>query len=116
MKTQTKVKIKIKKGDMVKVISGNSRGQEGKVLDIVTDRYRAFVEGINVVSRHTKPNQKSPKGGIIKKEASINISNLMLIDPASGKPTRVGRKVDEKSGKVVRFAKKTGETIKEVTK
>ena len=93
MKTQTKVKIKIKKGDMVKVISGNSRGQEGKVLDIVTDRYRAFVEGINVVSRHTKPNQKSPKGGIIKKEASINISNLMLIDPASGKPTRVGRKV-----------------------
>ena len=101
---------------MVKVISGNSRGQEGKVLDIVTDRYRAFVEGINVVSRHTKPNQKSPKGGIIKKEASINISNLMLIDPASGKPTRVGRKVDEKSGKVVRFAKKTGETIKEVTK
>jgi len=109
-----KTKIKLKKGDMVKVISGNSRGQEGKILDIDTDRYRAFVEGINIVSRHTKPNQKSPKGGIIKKEASVNISNLMLIDPASGKPTRVGRKADEKSGKIVRIAKKTGEIIKEI--
>lgn len=107
-----KTKIKLKKGDMVKILSGNSRGQEGKILDIDTDRYRAFVEGINIVSRHTKPNQKSPKGGIIKKEASINLSNLMLIDPASGKPTRIGRKVEEKTGKIVRFAKKTGETIK----
>lgn len=107
-----KTKIKLKKGDMVKVISGNSRGQEGKILDIDTDRNRAFVEGINIVSRHTKPNQKSPKGGIIKKESSVNISNLMLIDPASGKPTRVGRKLDEKSGKIVRIAKKTGEVIK----
>jgi large subunit ribosomal protein L24 len=101
---------------MVKVLSGNSRGQEGKILDIDTDRYRAFVEGINVVSRHTKPNQKTPKGGIVKKEASIQISNLMLIDPASGKPTRVGRKIEEKTGKIVRFAKKTGETIKEISK
>ena len=107
-----KTKIKLKKGDMVKVISGNSRGQEGKILDIDTDRYRAFVEGINIVSRHTKPNNKTPKGGIVKKEASVNISNLMLIDPASGKPTRVGRKLDEKSGKIVRVAKKTGEIIK----
>jgi large subunit ribosomal protein L24 len=107
-----KTKIKLKKGDMVKVLSGNSRGQEGKILDIDTDRYRAFVEGINVVSRHTKPNQKTPKGGIVKKEASVHISNLMLIDPASGKPTRVGRKLDEKSGRLVRVAKKTGETIK----
>jgi len=111
-----KTKIKLKKGDMVKVLSGNSRGQEGKILDIDTDRYRAFVEGINVVSRHTKPNQKTPKGGIVKKEASIQISNLMLIDPASGKPTRVGRKIEEKTGKIVRFAKKTGETIKEISK
>ena len=97
---------------MVKVLSGNSRGQEGKILDIDTDRYRAFVEGINIVVKHTKPNQKTPKGGIVKKEASVNISNLMLIDPASGKPTRIGRKLDEKTGKIVRFAKKTGETIK----
>ncbi len=97
---------------MVKVISGNSRGQEGKILDIVTDKYRAFVEGINVVSKHTKPNQKSPKGGILKKEASVHISNLMLIEPGTGKPTRVGRKKDTKSGKLVRFSKKTGEVIK----
>jgi len=109
-------KIKLKKGDMVKVISGNSRGQEGKILDIDTDKYRAFVEGINIVSKHTKPNQKAPKGGIIKKEASVHISNLMLIEPGTGKPTRVGRKKDAKSGKIVRFSKKTGEVIKEVTK
>lgn len=99
---------------MVKVLSGNSRGQEGKILEIDTNRYRAFVEGINVVSRHTKPNQnqKAPKGGIIKKEASVHISNLMLIEPGSGKATRVGRKLDEKTGKLVRYSKKTGEVIK----
>jgi len=97
---------------MVKVLSGNSRGQEGKILDIDTDKYRAFVEGINVVSKHTKPNQKTPKGGIVKKEASVHISNLMLVDPASGKPTRVGRMLDEKTGKLVRYSKKTGEAIK----
>lgn len=109
-----KTKIKLKKGDMVKVISGNSRGQEGKILDIDTDSYRAFVEGVNIVSRHTKPNQnkKAPKGGIIKKEASVHISNLMLIEPGTGKPTRIGRKMDEKSGKLVRFSKKSGEVIK----
>ena len=99
---------------MVKVISGNSRGQEGKILDIDGDRYRAFVEGINIVSRHTKPNQnaKAPKGGIIKKEASVHISNLMLVEPGTGKPTRVGRKLDEKAGRLVRYSKKSGEIIK----
>ena len=97
---------------MVKVLSGNSRGQEGKILDLDTDKYRAFVEGINIVSRHTKPNQATPKGGIVKKEASVHLSNLMLVDPASGKPTRVGRKIDEKTGKLVRYSKKTGEAIK----
>jgi large subunit ribosomal protein L24 len=109
---KTKFKIKIKKGDMVKILAGNSRGQEGKVLDLDTDRYRAFVEGINIVSKHTKPNQATPKGGIVKKEASVHISNLMLIEPGSGKPTRVGRKLDEKTGKLVRVSKKSGETIK----
>ncbi|HXB13462.1 MAG TPA: 50S ribosomal protein L24 [Bacteroidia bacterium] len=107
-----KTKIKLKKGDMVKVLAGNSRGQEGKILDLDTDKYRAFVEGINIVSKHTKPNQKTPKGGIVKKEASVHLSNLMLVDPASGKPTRVGRKIDEKTGKLVRYSKKTGEAIK----
>ena len=107
-----KTKIKLKKGDMVKVLAGNSRGQEGKILDIDTDKYRAFVEGINVVSKHTKPNQKTPKGGIVKKEASVHISNLMIVEPGSGKPTRIGRMLDEKTGKLVRYSKKTGEAIK----
>ncbi len=107
-----KTKIKLKKGDMVKVLAGNSRGQEGKILDLDTDKYRAFVEGINIVSKHTKPNQKTPKGGIVKKEASVHLSNLMLVEPGSGKPTRVGRKIDEKTGKLVRYSKKTGEAIK----
>jgi large subunit ribosomal protein L24 len=107
-----KTKIKLKKGDMVRVISGNSRGQEGKILDIDSDKYRAFVEGINIVSRHTKPNQKTPKGGIVKKEASVHLSNLMLIEPGTGKTTRIGRKMDEKAGRLVRFSKKSGEIIK----
>lgn len=97
---------------MVKVISGNSRGQEGKILDIDTDKYRAFVEGVNLVSKHTKPNQQVPKGGIVKKEASLHISNLMLIEPGTGKATRVGRKEEEKTGKLVRYSKKSGEIIK----
>jgi len=97
---------------MVKVLSGNSRGQEGKILDIDGDKYRAFVEGINIVSRHTKPNQKTPKGGIVKKEASVHISNLMLVEPGTGKPTRIGRKMDEKGERLVRYSKKSGELIK----
>jgi len=105
------MKIKLKKGDLVRVITGNSKGKEGKILDIDTDRYRAFVEQINVVSRHTKANQKVPKGGIVKKEASVHLSNLMLVDNA-GNATRVGRKIDEKTGKLVRYSKKSGAVIK----
>jgi len=105
-----KIKLK-KKGDLVRVITGNSKGKEGKILDIDTDRYRAFVEQINVVSRHTKANQKVPKGGIVKKEASVHLSNLMLVDNA-GNATRVGRKIDEKTGKLVRYSKKSGAVIK----
>lgn len=97
---------------MVRVIAGNSRGQEGKILDIDTDKYRAFVEGVNIVSRHTKPNQQVQKGGIIKKEASVHLSNLMLIEPGTGKATRIGRKLDEKTGKLTRYAKTSGEVIK----
>jgi len=107
-----KTKIKLKKGDLVKVIAGNSRGREGKILDLDTDKYRAFVEGINIVHKHTKPNQKTPKGGIVKKEASVHLSNLMLIDPNGGVPTRIGRAIDEKSGKLVRISKRSGEAIK----
>jgi len=109
-----KTKIKLKKGDLVRLLAGNSRGQEGKILAIDPARYRAFVEGVNIVHRHTKPNQnkKSPKGGIVKKEASVHLSNLMLIEPGTGNTTRVGRRLDEKTGKNERYSKKSGETIK----
>ena len=105
------VKLHIKKGDTVYVNAGNGRGQQGKVLEVITDKSRAIVEGVNLVSKHTKPNAKSPQGGIVKKEAPIHISNLQPLDPKSGKPTRVGRKENAK-GKLVRIAKKSGEEIK----
>ena len=104
------LKLYIKKGDIVKVIAGDSKGKEGKVLKVILDDYKAIVEGINMVSKSTKPNAKNTKGGIVKKEAPIHISNLMVIDN-SGKPARIGRKLDNK-GKIVRYSKKTGEVIK----
>jgi large subunit ribosomal protein L24 len=104
------VKIHIKKGDMVKVIAGNEKGSEGKVLAIYRESLRALVEGLNMVSKHTKPNAANPQGGIVKKEAPIHISNLMVID-SKGNATRIGRKKDE-NGKLYRFSKKTGEVIK----
>lgn len=104
-------KLHIKKGDTVKVIAGDDKGKEGKVLEVVLAKGRAFVEGVNIVTRHEKPSAGKPEGGIKKTEASIHISNLMLIDPASGKPTRVGRKANAK-GKLQRYSKKTGEFIK----
>ena len=105
-------KIKIIKNDMVIVNTGNSKGVKGKVIKVYPKENTAMVEGVNLVSKHTKPNAANPQGGIIKQEAKINISNLMLIDPKSGQPTKVGRKRDEKTGKLVRVAKKTGEVIK----
>jgi len=93
------------------VISGESRGQKGRVLEVNRDKSRAIVEGVNMVSKHTKPNAKAPQGGILKKEAAIHVSNLMLVDPTSGKPTRIGRKLNE-SNKLVRYSKKSGEEIK----
>ncbi len=104
-------KIHIKKGDTVMVITGESKGQKGRVLDVDRAKNRAIVEGVNLVSRHTKPNSKAPQGGIIKKEAPIQISNLMIIDPASGKPSRIGRKLNSKN-KLVRYSKKSEEEIK----
>lgn len=105
-------KLKLKKDDIVVVLAGTSKGKEGKIVKVIPSTNRAIVEGVNMVSKHTKPNAANPQGGIIKQEASINISNLMLVDPKSGNPTRVGRKRDEKTGKLVRFAKKSGEVIK----
>ncbi len=93
------------------VITGESKGQKGRVLDVDRAKNRAIVEGINLVSRHTKPHSKAPQGGIIKKEAPIQISNLMIIDPASGKPSRIGRKLNSKN-KLVRYSKKSEEEIK----
>ena len=106
------VKIKIRKNDMVMVATGNSKGVKGKVIKVFPKENRAMVEGANIISKHTKPNAANPQGGIIKQESKIHISNLMLIDPKSGEPTKVGRKRDDKTGKLVRFAKKTGEVIK----
>ena len=105
------VKLHIKKGDMVQVIAGDNKGQQGKVLKVEVTKQRAIVEGVNIVKKATKPNAKNPQGGILEQEAPIHISNLMLIDPKSGKPTKVGRKKDAK-GKLVRYAKKSGEEIK----
>jgi len=104
-------KIHIKKGDTVFVNAGESKGQQGRVLEVLRKEKRAIVEGINLVSKHTKPNAKSPQGGIIKKEASVHISNLMLVDPSTGKATRIGRKLNDK-GALVRYSKKSGEEIK----
>ncbi len=104
-------KVHIKKGDTVMVITGESKGQKGRVLEVDRSKERAIVEGINMVSKHTKPNAKAPQGGIVKKEAPVHISNLMLIDPASGKPTRIGRKLNDKN-KLVRISKKSGEEIR----
>jgi large subunit ribosomal protein L24 len=104
-------KLHIKKGDTVMVITGESKGQKGRILEIDRVKERALVEGVNMVSKHTKPNTKAPQGGIIKKEAPVHLSNLMLIDPASGKPTRIGKRLNEKD-KLVRYSKKSGEEIK----
>ncbi|HBG24388.1 MAG: 50S ribosomal protein L24 [Bacteroidetes bacterium GWF2_41_61] len=104
-------KLHIKKGDTVYVNAGDDRGKTGKVLEVVTEKNRAIVEGINMVSKHTKPNAKHPQGGIIKQEAPIHISNLQVIDPVKGGPTKIGRRLNDKE-KLVRYAKKSGEEIK----
>lgn len=104
-------KLHIKKGDTVYVNAGEDKGKTGRVLEVLVKKNRAIVEDVNVVSKHTKPNAQNPNGGIERKEASVHISNLNLIDPKTGKPTRIGRKVDN-NGKIVRYAKRSGEEIK----
>ena len=104
-------KLHIKKGDMVYVNAGDNRGAQGKVLSVDASKQRAVVEGVNICKKATKPNAKNPQGGLIEQEAPIHISNLQPIDPKTGKPTRVGRKADS-NGKLVRYAKKSGEEIK----
>ena len=103
-------KLHIKKGDTVYVNAGNDKGMTGKVLSVDRSKDRVIVEGVNMVKKHTKPNSKQPQGGIVEQEAGIHISNLQLIDPKSGKPTRVGYRMD--GDKKVRYAKKSGEEVK----
>ena len=105
------VKLHIKKGDMVYVIAGDNKGQQGKVLRVDAQKQRAIVEGVNICKKATKPNAQNPQGGIVEKEAPIHISNLQVLDPKSGKPTRIGRK-ENAEGKLVRYAKKSGEEIR----
>jgi len=102
-------KLKIRKGDIVKVMAGDSKGQQGRVLEVVLDKRKVLVEGVNLVSKSTKPNAKNTQGGIVKKEMPIHISNVMLID-GKGNATRVGRRVED--GKLVRYSKKSEEIIK----
>ncbi len=103
-------KLKIRKGDTVKVVAGESKGIEGKVLEVFRDTNKALVEGVNMITKHEKPSAQNPQGGIVKKEAKIQISNLALLDPTSGEATRVGMRIED--GKKVRFSKKSGEVIK----
>lgn len=104
-------KLHVRKGDTVLVITGDDKGKKGKVLEIIKSKDRAIVEGVNMITKHVKPSAKNPEGGIKKVEAGIHISNLMVVDPASGQPTKVGRKQD-KDDKMLRYSKKTGEVIK----
>ena len=101
-------KLKIKTGDTVRVIAGDHKGSEGKVIKVLLDKNKAIVEGVNMVKKHMKPSAQSPQGGIVEKEASIQISNLSLLT-SKGETTRVGYKVED--GKKVRFAKKSNEVI-----
>lgn len=110
-KKNKQAKLHLKKGDQVRILTGNDKGKEGKVLEVLTGEQRAFVEGANIISKHTKPNAKNPNGGIVKQEAAIHISNLMVIDPKTGKPSRIGRRLNDE-GKLERYAKKSGEVIK----
>jgi large subunit ribosomal protein L24 len=104
-------KLHIRKGDTVKVISGDDKGKTGKVMEVITDKRRAVVEGINMMTKHQKPSAGKPDGGIKKIEGTLHISNLMLVDPSSGMAIRTGRKLNEK-GKLQRYSRKTGGFIK----
>lgn len=108
------IKTRLKKNDRVKVISGNHKGKEGKILKVFREKGRVIVEGVNIIKRHTKPTQKKPQGGITQKEASIHLSNIMLIDPKANEPSRIGMQIlTDESGKKkrMRYGKKSGEII-----
>jgi large subunit ribosomal protein L24 len=106
-----KAKFHVRKGDTVLVIAGDDKGKKGTVLEVLHDKSRVVVEGINIVTKHTKPSAGKPEGGLKKTEAALHVSNLQLVDPATDKPTRIGRKLNDKN-KLQRYSKKTGEFIK----
>jgi len=108
-KSNKQQKLNVRKGDTVKVMAGDSKGAQGRVLEVIVKERRVLVEGVNMVSKHTKPNAKNTQGGIVKQEAPIHISNVMVID-GKGNTTRVGRRMED--GKLVRYSKKSGEVIK----
>ena len=108
-KTNKQQKLNLRKGDIVKVIAGDSKGSQGRILEVLRDKRRILVEGVNLVSKHTKPNAKQTQGGIVKKEASIQISNISLIDPKTKETTRVGIRVE--GDKKVRFSKKSNQVL-----
>ena len=104
-------KLHIKKGDTVYVNTGDDKGKTGRVLEVLVKKHRAIVEGVNIITKSMKPNAKYPQGGLVKMEAPVEISNLNVVDPKTGKPTRIGRRRNE-NGKLVRYSKKSGEEIK----
>jgi large subunit ribosomal protein L24 len=110
MQTQTTIRYKVRRGDLVTVIAGKDKGKSGKVMSVNPKTGKVLVERVNIVKRHTKPNQKNQAGGIVEKEAPLSIAKVMVLDPSSNKPTRLGRK-KLNDGTLVRFAKKSGETM-----
>ncbi|GAX89310.1 50S ribosomal protein L24 [Effusibacillus lacus] len=106
----SKAKLHVRKGDQVLVIAGKDKGKKGKILEAYPAEGRVLVEGVNIIKRHTRPNQANPQGGIVEREAPIHASNVMILDPKSGEPTRIGKKI-LKDGTKVRYAKKSGEVL-----
>lgn len=102
-------KLKVKSGDLVKVIAGNHKGEEGKIVRVFADKNTAIVEGLNMISKHTKPSAQNPQGGIVKKEAPIHISNIALVDPKTKQATKVGYRME--GDKKVRFSKKSNQVL-----
>lgn len=109
MKKNMHKKLHLKKGDSVMVVAGESKGSTGEITKIDREKQRVYIRDVNLITKHVKPNSENPDGGIIKTEGGIHISNVMLVDPKSGQPTRIGRK--NENGKSVRVSKKSGEVI-----
>ena len=110
-KTTTRKKLHVRTGDQVMVIAGNERGKIGKITSVIRKKERAVVEGLNFITKHVKPAANRPEGGVVRIEAGIHISNLMHLDPKSGKRTRIGRRLNAQTGKLERYSKKSGEVI-----